>query len=649
MVLQWWLMWIVMGLIGWPLARKIFWSWEDQGYLMAKIIGIAGISYGTWLLGSLKIVPFGYTTILVVAAIIGGIGIVKRSPEKISWKRIIVEEVIFGILLLGWSFIKGHEPTINGLEKFMDFGFTKSIIDTKFFPPNDMWFAGGTINYYYFGHLMLAVASKLTGLDLGYTFNLMLGTLFALTATMSWSIGRKLLPKSALLIAFLVTLGGNLQTIYAFTSGYAGEASPPPFWTILSKGGWEKYWYPNATRFIPFTIHEFPSYSFVVSDIHGHVMDIPLALLAIGLIVEFFGDEKRKTKLWEVGIFGIVCGLMFMTNALDGPIYLGLFLLLTLIKRSEVFLKTGILIIIFGLTTLPFLATFKSFVSGIGVNCPPAILADTKIGPILFEGIDKCQRSPLWMWLVLWGFFVYAGTALIWQKNKLLVVWSIFCLGLLIFPEFFYFKDIYPQHFRSNTMFKLGYQAFIMMAIVAGYTISKAIENISRWKWWLLGMTPLLFLVMIYPLFSVKSYFGSISIKNYQGLWGLTWLQNKYPDDWAVIQWLEKNKVDGDVILEAAGDSYTDYNKISAFSGTPTVAGWTVHEWLWRGGYSIISARNEDVKKIYENNDKQLLIKYRVKFVIIGEAEKKKYDIPKLITLGRPIFNSGETTIYIVE
>ena len=44
------------------------------------------------------------------------------------------------------------------------------------------------------------------------------------------------------------------------------------------------YWYPNATRFIPKTIHEFPSYSYVVADLHGHVYDIPFVLLSISIL-----------------------------------------------------------------------------------------------------------------------------------------------------------------------------------------------------------------------------------------------------------------------------------------------------------------------------------------------------------------------------
>jgi uncharacterized membrane protein len=264
--------------------------------------------------------------------------------------------------------------------------------------------------------------------------------------------------------------------------------------------------------------------------------------------------------------------------------------------------------------------------------------------------------------LVLWGFFLYCGLGLLYSADRkiphrpALLIWSGFSLLLIIFPEFFYFKDIYPLHFRSNTMFKLGYQVFIMMSMVAGYTIVNLINQKGKslvTKIFLVGLVPLVGLVSIYPYFSVRSYFNSL--KDYQGLYGLNWFKEKYPDDFAAVNWFNTNVPDGQqpVILEAAGDSYTDYDRISAFTGLPTVAGWAVHEWLWRGSYEPIGARGGDVQFIYESPDltatKQLMDKYRVKYVVVGTLEREKYadlDEAKLAQLGQPVFSQGMTTVY---
>lgn len=685
------------GLVGWPISSIVFSKWEDKGYLLAKSVGLLTTTYVVWLLAGWKIWTYGTGANIFWGVIIGLAGIILkkrlvRQKIKIDWKLILVEELLFLTALTGWAWIKAHEPTINGLEKFMDYGFTKSIQRSSYFPPQDMWYAGETINYYYFGHTMMASLSLVSGVNLEIGFNLMLATLFAMCLTMSFAIGRELWEKyprkiklaGGLLTALLVTISGNLHTIYAFTKGYWGaEDNPPPFWEILQPlnrekiaEGFANYWYPNATRFIPYTIHEFPSYSFVVSDIHGHVLSIPISLLGIALLVQFFIKQSRIG--WrEAGIYGIVAGTALMTNALDGPIYIGLFALLLLARRMNysvydigkltnwTWLRNFGLVVatvagVFALSVWPFLANFKPFVNGVAVNCPPAFLANTKIGPLIFESTANCQKSPWWMLLILWGFFLYTGLGLTFldeeksETRKVLLLGSVFSFGLIIFAEFFYFKDIYPQHFRSNTMFKLGYQAFILMSIVSSFTIIKlAIGKINNWtkKIYLLGLVPLLFLVLLYPYFGVKSYFNSL--REFKGVYGLDWMRERYPEYYLAIRWINKYIPGQPVILEAAGDSYTDNNLVSAFTGLPTVTGWAVHEWLWRGSYEPVAQRANDVATIYgsgnETATRRLIDEYNIEYIVLGEMERKKYpnlDEQKIATLGRPVFVQGGLKIY---
>ncbi len=711
-VFQWWGTLFLVGAAAYPLTKRLFSNWNDQGYFFAKAVGIATVTYIVYLLGILHVAPFMQVTVWTAMGMVFVTGMLLHKGNRGDWgnKKIIIEELFFFVALLFWSWVKAHEPSIHNLEKFMDFGFTKSILDSKFFPAPDMWYAGGMINYYYFGHTVMAVLTRLSGIDLTYTFNLMLATIFALCFTMSFSIGKQLIGEirgireigkiaGGLLTAFLATLAGNMQTIYAFTKGYDGE-NVVPFWTILwpigdfishLPDGLNRYWYANATRFIPYAIHEFPSYSFVVSDLHGHVLSIPFVLLALGLLISIFSskDFYELKKNWLLIVFyGFLCSALLMTNALDGPIYLGLFLMALVIfnfqfsifNSKKVAIASGISVIAAGICSLPFILYFKSFVSGLAVNCPPAVLANTKIGPILFEEVEKCQHSPLWMLWLLWGFFIYCGLFLfipqikILRKKKLiehqdllLGILFICSILLIIFAEFFYFKDIYPMHFRSNTMFKLGYQAFIMFSIVAGYAIVKKFRN----KIFLLILLPQLFLVSIYPVFSVRSYFNSL--RQYESVGGAGWIALQYPDDWAGIEWLNQRVVsdqlsgkqmtdngkpvteNSPVIVEADGDSYTDYNRVSAFTGLPTIVGWSVHEWLWRGSYDVVAPRKEEVRLIYESTDiaetKQILTKYNVRYIFVGTLEREKFTSlteEKFNLLGKQVFTSGDTVIYEV-
>lgn len=740
----------LFGVVAFPLTRRIFALWWDEGYILAKAVSMSVITYVVYALGSAQLVPFTTWTILLAMACVFSCGIglhmfsvsfrhgqlrlMKRPPDarRIPWDAIIFEELLFFTLLLFWSWVKAHEPSIHSLEKFMDFGFTQAVLDSRYFPAPDIWYADGTINYYYFGHTVMAVLTKFSGIELAYTYNLMLATLFALCATMSFSIGVQvtrigfLLRQgktfirehlgarivlwelvAGLLTGYLVTMAGNLQTIYAFTKGYTGE-NPPPVWTLLwsraelwSKlpEGIAKYWYANATRFIPFTIHEFPSYSFVVSDIHGHVLSIPFVLLAFAVLLTLFvlmrttEHPQRLTRYTgTLVLYGFLVSVSFMTNALDGPIYGGLFFFLLLVswnvgkksaaKVRETVLSGMTVIVSAALTSLPFILSFKSFVSGIGVNCPPAFLANKQFGMILFETVDKCQHSPAWMLLLLWGFFLYCGVWFIWHNirmkkgssgpfelDKFFLYVFVYCLLLISFAEFFYFKDIYPAHFRSNTMFKLGYQAFMLLGILSGYTIIHILTAPGRRivrTLFFIGLIPLLFLVSIYPYFSVGSYFGNL--REYKGLNGLTWFSEQFADDAAAVRWLNEQVKNNaiwrgntpatqlPVIVEADGESYTDYARFSAFTGLPTIIGWPVHEWLWRGSYDIVAPRREEVRVIYESGDDaailNILLKYRVQYIIVGTLERQKFerlDELAIQRVAREVFRSGNTIIYQVE
>lgn len=721
LVFQWWGTLFLVGAAAYPFTEYLFQNWFDRGYLFAKAVGLAMVTFLVYAAGMFHLVPFTQGAVWGALIIVGIWGTAltfrrreTKQPHTLKHALFLIgEEVFFFAALLSWTWVKAHEPSIHNLEKYMDFGFTKSILDSTYFPPTDMWYAGLPINYYYFGHTVMAMLTRLSGIDLTYAFNLMLATIFAFTFTMSFSIGVQLLklrqirPISRIgqlaggaLTAFLVTLAGNMQTIYAFTQGYDGD-QVKPFWQLLwpiadiwqkLPQGLNRYWYANATRFIPYTIHEFPSYSFVVSDVHGHVLSLPFVLLAMALLIAYFGfPGKEKQRFWNYSwllFYGLLCGVLLMTNATDGPIYFGLFIVILAVRDYfspqnnhadwvESGKQVGVALVAASLASVPFISHFKSFVNGIAVNCPPAALANLKVGPILFEGVEKCQHSPIWMMWLLWGFFIFCGLFILVpfvkkllahkmaQRHELVLgVWFVICLFLIIFPEFFYFKDIYPMHFRSNTMFKLGYQAFIMFSIISGYAIMTVKVDLKGKIWkriFYVFLIPQLFLVSIYPIFSVRSYFDSL--RQYEGIFGMSWFERQYPDDWAGIVWLNqeifRRKHEGlplPVIVEADGDSYTDYDRFSAFTGVPTVIGWPVHEWLWRGSYDVVAPRRGEVGQIYESTDlaatKAILAKYHITYIIVGTLERQKFKAlqeAKLAQLGKQVFASGMTVIYEVH
>lgn len=723
-IFLWWLTFFGLGIIFFPLTKKFFGNFFDQGYLFSKVLGILLSSYFVWLLASFRILPFGQLTIwivLIFGLLINLLLFHKKirafsffSPTNPSDSKpfsrtlliFVFEELMFLAALVFWSFIRGFQPDIQGLEKFMDFGFVNSILRSKYFPPADIWFAGKSINYYYFGHYVTAFLSKLSGIDSAVTYNLMIATLFSFTFSLTFSLtgnlvyffflnkferlkidlrlkikNANLVVISGLISALLISLGANLHPAYY---NLKMDVLKKPYCD-----GSFTYWYPNATRYIGYcpdvedkTIHEFPSYSFIVSDLHGHVSDIPFVLLFLALSLNFmlFLKEKRKSfpraSLFGFsGLSSLILAVMFMTNQWDYPIYLmvlGLTILWSFFERQgftwKAFLRAGILgaaiVLLSAVFFLPFQLGFDPIAKGIGFVRAHSLPHQLLIlwGAPLFFGLifliflfGKKIKQALSVRLLrsLRG----QSDSSYFSSDKYVLILFFVAAVLIIIPEIIYVKDIYiPSYHRANTMFKLTYQSFIMFSIGIGYIfvriLSSLQNNFSKKIFFVFGSV-LITSLMFYPLYSIPGYYGRLNTKDYKGIYGLQFMQRLYPDDYRAIAWLNKNVPGQPNVLEAVGDSYTDYERISMATGLPTIEGWLVHEWLWRGSYDEPGKRSTEVQTIYEakdiNQTKELLKKYHIKYLVVGEMERQKYpniDENNLKKLGTKVFESGSTVIY---
>jgi len=669
---SWWFLLFVLGTTFLPLTFFFFKKFFDRGYIFAKILSFLLVTWSVWLLGSLKILPFSQNTALGVVFFWLTINLIinRLVKPQFQFKKMIlvnkriflIEELLFLLAFLSWALVRSCQPNIQGLEKFMDFGFVNSILRTKFFPPADMWLAGQTINYYYFGHLLTAVLTKLSNLKSTVTYNLMLATIFALGVSAGFSLGANLVfnwlkEKKQLVGNFkLVFLGGFLATILLNLGGNLH----PLYWFLTHKFSFAQYWYPDATRFIvelfgaaDNTIHEFPIYSYTVADLHGHLLNLPFVLLFIGLALKTIKDKILKT--YDFLILGLILAVAYMSNAWDLPIYLlfiGLILLYSFWNKNQVLKSIG-----------------KSFLSGLAILILAIIFSlpfHLNFKPIANSLSLVDFHSPLWMLVVLWGLplfnTIFLSLAFLKNKTKKLtdsqafLIISLFLAWFLILiPEIFYVKDIYIHSYqRANTMFKLTYQSFVIFSLISGLLIIKITLELKKHLKiiYLSILSLLLFFVFIYPYFAISPQY---SWKNYQGLYGLNYLQKSYPDDYQAILWLQQNIADQPVILEAVGESYTDYARVSANTGLPTILGWRVHEWLWRGSFDEPGNRTEEVKTIYENGNlsqtRDFINKYQIQYIFVGSLEKNQYQVDegKISQLSKIVFNFGETKIYQVK
>ncbi len=732
----WWFYILLIGLIFLPFTVKIFSKFYDQGYLFSKTIGITLTAYLLWLFSSLKLVPFSrisiYGILILIFGIIIGLGKgLKIWKSKPFLKTMIAEELLFLAAIIGWSFVRGLRPEIFGLEKFMDFGFVNSILCTRYMPPTDIWFAGSSINYYYFGHFICALLTKLSGIDSAVTYNLMIATLFAFCLTLGFSITSNLIYvgcqqkwwkvlTGGILSSLLLTLGSNLHTfIYGFGLPWLKNHG-------LINREIKAYYYPDSTRFIGYnppthdkTIHEFPAYSFIVADLHAHVSDIPYVLTILAVLVALvfrlavrpenvmdYKTEKPtknpfpispKTYIKEsISRISASCRRFFQ-NYISAELVLIGFLLaifqMTNFWDFLIYLLISIAVILYAnMTRFHFKAPYgkDTLIQVVFIFLLSKVLTFPFRINNTTQGIQLTNaHSPLYQLLVLWGYqllLVLAFLMVLYSEfrrhiknnpepmQKPVRDWRCFisylnpidafsliiivaAIGLIILPELVYVKDIYSGDFkRANTMFKLTFQAFIIFALAIGYIYYRITTKQKSPLRRFIMKFPLLLLLclpLIYPYYSVNlGYYGVPKIKRYVGLDGIQFLKQLYFDDYQAVLWLKHNIKGEPAILEANGDSYSDYGRISMATGLPTIQGWYVHEWLWRGNPDVVNQRVSEVNTVYESDNlkatRDVLRKYKIQYIIIGGLERRKFinlNINKLMSLGKAVFQSPTTTI----
>lgn len=697
---KWWGVLLLLGAVFMPIAGILFENFQDKGFLFSKTIGIAVAGYLMWLLSSVRVLKFSSFSciVVVILLIIANVFVFTGwKKKKLSFNReniklILVEELLFLVFFLVWTYIRGFRPEAHGTEKFMDYGFMAAMMRADYMPPKDMWFAGSTINYYYVGQFLATFLTKLSFVRANEGYNLMLMTLAAFGFVLPYAIacnvtrqylkdkdvsGRWKAPFAGVLSGAGVSLAGNMH----FVLFYWVVPGIRSFLGIT--GDFKNYWFPNSTRYIGYnpdthdkTIHEFPSYSFVLGDLHAHVLNIMLVLTVTAvlfawllkrkkLMEEGYGADKKPKLLAEVlsphiVLIGFLIGVFHTTNFWDYPIY---------------FVVSGAVILFFNLVFYD----FKIRAYGVTALQGMAVLAISEIAALPFTltfdqistEINLAQtHTPLYQLLILWGLptaivlgllteFImlqrrrdkeqaqvsfestgrrcYTGVKGFFQNltvSELFVATLGLCaIGLVLIPEVIYIKDIYTGDYkRANTMFKLTYQAYILFGTSIGFVFAKFIHKPSFvWQRKFTAITLVLFLCTLwYSEVSVKAWYGNIfETKNYKGLDAIAFMENTMPDDYETVKWLNENVSGTPVVLEANGDSYSDNERISMATGLPTVLGWYVHEWLWHGDVGVLNQRIADIKTLYTTADLQearaVIKEYHIEYIYVGKLEQDKF------------------------
>jgi YYY domain-containing protein len=202
----WWVTLQLLGIIAFPIGAFVLRSLPDRGYAVAKVLGLLLTVWLAYILAMLRVLQFGRALLLLCALVVAGFSVwlllrngrvflrevQAHLRDRAFLKYVLAAELLFGVAYVAWALVRAYNPDIFGTEKFMDFGFMNAITKSQSFPPNDMWLAGYPINYYYFGYVLMASLSLLSGVPTQIGYNLAIVTLFSLTALGAFGVAYNL-------------------------------------------------------------------------------------------------------------------------------------------------------------------------------------------------------------------------------------------------------------------------------------------------------------------------------------------------------------------------------------------------------------------------------------------------------------------------
>ena len=785
--LRWLITVELIGLAAFPLAFYLLPRLADRGFTLSKPLGILLVSYFFWVLGLAHIPtvqPIAIALMLLMAALSAYIAY--RNFDDLrdfitrEWRTLVIAEAIFLVFFIGWTLFRSYDPFINHTEQPMDLALLSASINSQVGHPEDPWLRGEPISYYYFGYWMMGALSQISAIQSHISYNLALALIPAMSAMGIFGIifnmvrmdkaHRKLAIIAGIAAALFLVVVSNLEGVLEFMrlNGMGSQGfydwvrindlpgpivTPPQSWTPP-----DFWWWFHASRvintfdgihFIDNTIQEFPFFSFLLGDMHPHVMSIPFIALFVGIALNIY---RLPSDFWRnfrsvypyaiVLTAALVLGGLGFNNLWDMPTFAALLIGVLAIRAyregSDIPQSIALALFPVGLAILalaalmysPYLLDINAGVNGIGVviTHTRAIhmfivwgLFLTAITPFLLATFwqTTVQRdwatqtltalalafAPWLLWTLAYlhsdgsieevisrfigilpltalvAIGVYNALYLARRENEggrlFATILAVLGLGLIIGSEFLFIRDFFNN--RGNTVFKLYYQAWILLAAASAFAVYYWLSTIqSRTGWratfsyvWAAAFVLLLIGSLYYPLAAAKTkpdtpYAGPT-------LDGLSFVQQNRPAEYDAIAWLKQNAPPDAAIVEAVGE-WSDWGLVSRSTGLPTIVNWLGHQKQWRGGWEKFDAnkpdvsralrdkyfddRTAEVERIYTTLDpaeaQVILYKYDIDYVYIGQRERDKYGIegiPKFDAIADPVFAdpNGEAIIYRVR
>ncbi len=644
---------------------------DGPAWAAGRAVGLALAVFPAWWLGSLGLAAWRWLglAVLLAGAAAGAVLLVQRRHR---WRELLVAEAVFWLGTALVLFIRLPHPAVLQTEKLMDLGIAATLLRAPTFPPPDMWLAGFTLPYYYWGALLWTVplAASRVGLAIGY--NLVAGAMGGLVAAGAWALAAQLAgsARAGLLGAGLAAFAGTPDGARQLLAGQ--PLAHLDLWA--------------ASRQVEGAITEFPLFTLWLGDLHPHLLSIPLALTALLLALE---TGRRGPKPAPLAVLSVLLGLTWAANPWAmPPTAAGVALLLVSGDGgwrwpwgagARRWLWGVAVAVCAGLVTAPFQLSFHPPMHGLGwvysatglrelllwgggLLLPLVVLAAVWLVRSVGRGgreraaalaaaagvmlVALVTGRPVLVLTgvalaVLAGEFTRPGEL----ADRAAIALAALGVFLLLVPEILYVRDPYGgELYRMNTVFKAYLQAWLMLAVAAPVLLLRLPK---RW------VRPAVATLMV--MVAAPHLLGTVAAAATAPTWGLDGLQWMTAGDRAAVGLLRQEPT-GTVLVEAVGDSYSEHGRLSAASGVPAFLGWTNHERVWRGEAigPELERREGVVRTLYTCGDPArvagLMREEGIDLAAVGALERQDYPeagLEAVLEAGDRILDGGTVLVRV--
>ncbi len=475
-LLLWYLALGLLGLFMYPILRQLLPGLPDRGYPLSRLAGLLVLSYFAWVVASIggaytrTLIMAGYGLIVLVGVVFAWFNRGELMEELKSKGRffLTVEGLFFLLFVIDLAIRLGNPDLwhpARGGERPMDFSYLNAVLKSTTFPPFDPWYAGGYINYYYWGYVLVGTLIKMLGVVPSIAYNFVLPSLFAMLGIGGFCIAWNLVSAfhkrgeegnepfgglpliSGIAGAVGLVLVGNLGTVrmiyQALQRMAVGDSLfqqtniliPERWWWAIEGIGklfagqslpiGQGDWYWNPSRVIPpgpgNEITEFPLFTFLYSDLHAHMIAMPVTVLAIGFVVSVLlaRNLSRWSWLGTLAFGGLVIGSLYSINTWDYPTYLAL---ASAVTAYAIFRYAPVTERKAGLS--PVIQRILLAVAGVLLLVVLSVLFFEPYRKWYGLGYNEIQqwtdsRTPIWSYLTHWGLFLFIIISwIVWETRQ---------------------------------------------------------------------------------------------------------------------------------------------------------------------------------------------------------------------------------------